>query len=837
MAEFQSFTKEEGFAPVDVPSITPYINENLEALRQSEQQNIKDQYVVDKERATELGKSFEALAQLGQKTAEYVKERRDEYRAKETQKMEIEEFNKYIADPEGYVSGIFKSEVQDMQNLNSQTENMGAEAYLQTGNHEVGRQIRDLSGWREVRTAKIQLALANKFYESWLPKQLAEANITDQATRGAAISQARSTFMKTFGLLGFKDELLGEALYPGQMKLHAKIMKEGAELDAQNNNFQDVTEATSLFETDLNFTALQNSLATSIDEKGKVLGNKRGFDEAIKHLKKMFQAGTISAEQLEAIKNQPMPGMGGRTYGEMKPAAFENLDQELSAEERENAQNIRDQHAAEAQQMADDYMAKVRDDGLVPTKADIEAIQEQMRKHGGEEDPRLNQLLKNTASAKTVREADALFENMAAAGTLTTADVLAVPSQEVHQRWLKVAQKLEEAREAGVKDHHKALEELVQTTPGLSATVDGKRGFESVMITAKVKGEFDRRLAELIKSDNGRTPVSQLATQALAETRANFEQGRNNPASIYYFSSDTSNPANPPGFVNYRNGLAQLATPDKREAGRARLKTVTQGLKTEGMKFLEKPGSILTKDEFLQMDKDMLEKDFTMPGIISYVASQTGLTPSEVIKRAREALDLPPMPMPPSLELIDNTLSPEAKSLIYNFQSAQRTQRGLSQMRQFEPSMVKGGYGETIQKAAEQYDIPVGILAALLEQESAYRPDIISGKTKSSAGALGIAQFLPGTAAQMGVDPLDPQSAIPGAAKYLRHLMDTYGFDLKTAIYAYNAGPGTVQKYGVGATEENKNYYPGIIAKAVKYGYGATALNDPSIIRPSMQVN
>jgi len=71
----------------------------------------------------------------------------------------------------------------------------------------------------------------------------------------------------------------------------------------------------------------------------------------------------------------------------------------------------------------------------------------------------------------------------------------------------------------------------------------------------------------------------------------------------------------------------------------------------------------------------------------------------------------------------------------------------------------------------------------------------------------------------------------------LRHLMDTYGFDLKTAIYAYNAGPGTIQQYGIGATDENKNYYPGIIAKATKYGYGSTALNDPSIIRPSMLVN
>ena len=89
--------------------------------------------------------------------------------------------------------------------------------------------------------------------------------------------------------------------------------------------------------------------------------------------------------------------------------------------------------------------------------------------------------------------------------------------------------------------------------------------------------------------------------------------------------------------------------------------------------------------------------------------------------------------------------------------------------------------------------------------------DVISGKTLSRSGAAGIAQFMPGTARQMGVDPLNTDSAIDGAARYLRHLMDSYGFDLKTAIYAYNAGPGTVQRYGIGATEENANYYPSIM--------------------------
>ena len=122
----------------------------------------------------------------------------------------------------------------------------------------------------------------------------------------------------------------------------------------------------------------------------------------------------------------------------------------------------------------------------------------------------------------------------------------------------------------------------------------------------------------------------------------------------------------------------------------------------------------------------------------------------------------------------------------------------------------------------------------MLEQESGYLPEVINGQRLSSAGAMGIAQFMPGTAEQMGVDPFKPESAIPGAAKYLRHLMDSYGFDLREAIYAYNAGPGTVQRYGVGATEENKNYYPGIIKKAAKYGYKA-AFRDPSMMRPVFQ--
>ena len=73
--------------------------------------------------------------------------------------------------------------------------------------------------------------------------------------------------------------------------------------------------------------------------------------------------------------------------------------------------------------------------------------------------------------------------------------------------------------------------------------------------------------------------------------------------------------------------------------------------------------------------------------------------------------------------------------------------------------------------------------------------------------------------------------AIDGAAKYLRHLMDNYGFDLNTAIKAYNAGPGGIDK-----SQENREYLPKVLKSAGKYGYGAQALQEPSLVRASSPV-
>ena len=81
----------------------------------------------------------------------------------------------------------------------------------------------------------------------------------------------------------------------------------------------------------------------------------------------------------------------------------------------------------------------------------------------------------------------------------------------------------------------------------------------------------------------------------------------------------------------------------------------------------------------------------------------------------------------------------------------------------------------------------------MMKQESGYyRPEVVWGNVSSTAGAVGIAQFLEGTARDLRVNPLDPGSAIPGAASYLAAMTNYFGGDIEKGAAAYNYGPGNL---------------------------------------------
>lgn len=95
-----------------------------------------------------------------------------------------------------------------------------------------------------------------------------------------------------------------------------------------------------------------------------------------------------------------------------------------------------------------------------------------------------------------------------------------------------------------------------------------------------------------------------------------------------------------------------------------------------------------------------------------------------------------------------------------------------------------------LREAAEASGIPVPFFARLLWQESRFRSNEVS-----HAGARGVAQFMPETAAEVGLDdPFDPMKALPASAKLLSKLRNDFG-NLGLAAAAYNAGSGRIQKW------------------------------------------
>ena len=104
---------------------------------------------------------------------------------------------------------------------------------------------------------------------------------------------------------------------------------------------------------------------------------------------------------------------------------------------------------------------------------------------------------------------------------------------------------------------------------------------------------------------------------------------------------------------------------------------------------------------------------------------------------------------------------------------------------------LDAGYHDVIAAAAQKYNVDPALVSAVAEVESGFHQDAVS-----EAGAVGIMQIMPDTAATLGINPYDAQQNIDGGAKYLSQLLQSFGGDIKKAVAAYNAGPQAVRDHG-----------------------------------------
>jgi soluble lytic murein transglycosylase-like protein len=111
-------------------------------------------------------------------------------------------------------------------------------------------------------------------------------------------------------------------------------------------------------------------------------------------------------------------------------------------------------------------------------------------------------------------------------------------------------------------------------------------------------------------------------------------------------------------------------------------------------------------------------------------------------------------------------------------------------------------FDELIREAAETFNIPFEFIKAVIKAESAFNPRAVS-----RAGAQGLMQLMPQTAEDMGVnDSFDPRENIFGGSRYLRILADRYNGDINLVLSAYNAGPGSVDRYDGIPYEDTRRY-------------------------------
>ena len=124
------------------------------------------------------------------------------------------------------------------------------------------------------------------------------------------------------------------------------------------------------------------------------------------------------------------------------------------------------------------------------------------------------------------------------------------------------------------------------------------------------------------------------------------------------------------------------------------------------------------------------------------------------------------------------------------------------------------------EEAASKYGVDVNLLKAIGKAESAFDASVVS-----QAGAIGVMQLMPATAASLGVaDPYDARENIMGGASYIAGLLKKYGGDVSLALAAYNAGSGNVEKYGgIPPFKETQAY----VRKVMEYAGDKITVNEP----------
>lgn len=140
--------------------------------------------------------------------------------------------------------------------------------------------------------------------------------------------------------------------------------------------------------------------------------------------------------------------------------------------------------------------------------------------------------------------------------------------------------------------------------------------------------------------------------------------------------------------------------------------------------------------------------------------------------------------------------------------------RELRTKLKYAKSVNPAEYEQLIKSCSDKYGVSPSLVKAVIHAESGYNPNAVSSK-----GASGLMQLMPATAKSLKVaDRFNPKDNVDGGVKYLRFLLDTFRGDVSLALAAYNAGLGSVAKYGgIPPYNETRTYVSRVLSYMQSY--------------------
>jgi len=737
---------------------------------------------------------------------------------------------------------ILMGEIDVVQQANFQTtedelmvasaENeVGADALAAAGATDLQVQrVRSNSKGRQYARDKAQSILTMQQYLPWFQQQLAEDNTTELELNGEVFTPATAVtpeqkryasvklmpgYMKATGLYGLNPQFLTPALQATRKELNTFMATEEAAYTASLKS-DNVEDAKTAFRGEVNTSNLLSLFQAETVING---GNRtKALDNLF-----TFAGGALTPEQLTQL--------GTLTFPNKKEPISEmpRFQKAVKAQQEQVRQEYRDSETDREQALKEferQLIAALGSEGQFSQEA-YELAQKRYRENRvlnplGKESEALTQFNGRESRMAVGREQlkELILGNEAfTEEDLRNLDDRVLRNDDEIKNWAKTNSAFFNSKE--IKD---SRETMINKVLELKQVWDPNTGIrnpstEDLFLISQLRNQFNRKLrAGAAAPSNGTTPISDIANAVADDLFNNFKER--------FESIDPEDIATDPWNENF--------TGDRRRYGKdiignaQRLQSKVDKLQATGdvkNTLRTRKGVIFGSEEQVNsFEQEYMSAGFAWPQNLTALAITLGMSPLEMVNLQREAYAQAPLPPRPSDYVLEE-INPNVRAAILRANTGNQSVRALSQTGSDWNSgaIPVPSYVPFIEEAAQTYNIPPAIIAGLIEQESSWNP---SAKSKYASG---LTQFIPETAAAMGVNVNDPRSSIIGAAKYLRTMMDDYGWDIERALYAYNAGPGG----GVGLSRENREYTPGVLKKAAKYGY-RQSWQSPATMRPGM---